>query len=657
MHLALLTISARVCIGALIASGKIEQCANTGNEDLLAGCTEKIVVSLSLTSGQDSTESLYATLASVTDKNGETKMLQTPWSISLSKTEVYHRYPLEYIQSFNAQPYEKVVNVGGLGVFTECDEQASSNTPTCGWAIRADGSRDPHSQGYCCQCDAFSKSSSRAQGDCDFWGLGLTPATAHCLRWGELWYVSYSLGSPETYFNINVALSVDLETQEIMKISPETPGALSSDGRVAARLIGDFASWKQIPDYDDFLLFVPSHPVTNSRVTDPPEKTWMLIRRNDITFDGLACNKIGVSYESFRHESGKCQNNPGSCLRNQLEDFHEAGRNFLDDYGKLGLLNDSVIGQIYLSFEAETTQTSLVTLTMDATDVKFVINVSHGKFVSCVIADFESMSREGIVICSVRNEGKVKATFHVSITECSNGIKPMLGQTKTIDNTANTTAQFVFDVRSENILDSSHFCMAYLYDALYEVNDELQIHFTSTAQVEDKGAQGGVAVDKQGKSMQGNGAKYKCREKCDDFDLKCLFLEGCYEDIGLIVLFAVLILCGGPFLIKMVWRCWVNHMPSGSGTKRRERYEYRSRDRRRRKRRHRVKRLEEEDSESTSRNLSSDHESNKRERRRRRKKRFHNLSSAKKQERPRHRVKERRVELCDSDDATSNGHT
>jgi len=555
MPLAVFLILGKVSFGALIASGKIEQCANTGEtEDVLASCDQKIVVTLSLTNGQDSSESLYATLEDLEDMNGVKKKLQTPWSISLAKTEVYHRYPLEYLQSFNAQPYEEVVNPSGLGLFTECDELSSSNTPTCGWSYNADGSKVTHSQGYCCQCDAFSKKSSRSQGDCDFWGFGLTPATAHCLRWGELWYASYSLGSPETHYNINVALSTDLETQEVLKISPESPGALSSDGRVAARLVGDFASWKQIPDYDDFLLLIPNQPVSHTRVSETPEKTWMLVRRDDITFDGLTCNKIGVSYEAFRHESGKCENSPGSCLRNQLEDLHKSGKNFLDDYGKLGMVEDVTEGQIYLSFEAETTQTSLVTLTMDASDVKFVINVSHGKFVSCNVADFESMSREGIITCSVQNEGKVKASFHVSITGCSNGIKPMLGQTKTIDFTGNSTAQFIFDVRSENILDSSHSCMAYLYDALYEVNDELQIHFTSTVQIEEKGAQGGIAVPKLGKAVKGEGVKYECKDKCDDLDLKCLFLEGCYEDIGLIVLVAVLILCGVPLLIKFIYR-------------------------------------------------------------------------------------------------------
>jgi len=378
----------------------------------------------------------------------------------------------------------------------------------------------------------------------------------------------------------------------------------------------------------------------------------MLIRRDDITFDGLTCNKVGVSYEAFQHESGKCENSPGSCLRNQLEDFHEAGKNFLDDYGTLGLAEDSVNGQIYLSFEAETTQTSLVTLTMDASDVKFVINVSHGKFVSCDVADFESMSREGIVTCSVRNEGKVKADFHVSITKCSNGIMPILGQTKTIDNTANTTAQFIFDVRSENILDSAHFCMAYLYDSLYEVNDELQIHFTSTVQVEEKGAQGGISEAKLGKAVKGDGVKYKCKDKCGYLDLMCLFLEGCYEDIGLIILFAVLIFCGLPFLIKMIWRCWKNRMDSS--TKKSRRYEYHSHENRRRKRRHRkINRNREEDSESTS--DSANHESNRRERRRKRK-HYHSPSSAKKHGSRRHRVKKRRAEHSGSDGATSKDH-
>ena len=78
----------------------------------------------------------------------------------------------------------------------------------------------------------------------------------------------------------------------------------------------------------------------------------MFIDAVDVELSGLVCNKVGVSFEAFRNEFGACGNRPDSCLRNQLEDFHQedaekrnsglVGDYFIENYGSFLVLEASV---------------------------------------------------------------------------------------------------------------------------------------------------------------------------------------------------------------------------------------------------------------------------------------------------------------------------
>ena len=62
------------------------------------------MVTLSVPTGQSlDTQSLEATLSEVAD-GAETRTLQTPLRISVTKSAVWAVYPLTYSRSFNAKP-------------------------------------------------------------------------------------------------------------------------------------------------------------------------------------------------------------------------------------------------------------------------------------------------------------------------------------------------------------------------------------------------------------------------------------------------------------------------------------------------------------------------------------------------------------------------
>lgn len=52
---------------------------------------------------------------------------------------------------------------------------------------------------------------------------------------------------------------------------------------------------------------------------------WMLLERVRFTLDGVECNKIGVSYETFGRQPNFCSSPFWTCLHNQLWNFREVG--------------------------------------------------------------------------------------------------------------------------------------------------------------------------------------------------------------------------------------------------------------------------------------------------------------------------------------------
>ncbi|KAJ5066072.1 protein hapless 2 [Anaeramoeba ignava] len=515
---------------SLLASSQIEQCINDGNETMQ--CEEKLVVTLTLESGQDSTESLKTVIDTVQDGN-ETKRLQYPIQISFSKSESLTLYPVVYVRDI-LKPSEEIVY---KGLITDQCKDGTSSDPTCGF-VKENGNIVPYSQGYCCTCSLaqilhISDKATRAKLSCSLFGDG---SSAHCLRFSwDLVYSIYSIGTPETLFNISLNITeYNTTTQKFSNqtliLSPENPDASTNDGDVVARLLGDFSLYKQAPDFSAKYLCVPRLPVDNP-IVQGGWKNWMLIDKVHFDLSGDLCGKIGVSYEAFTNEANACQKTPGSCLTNQLDDFYQAdeakrqlgqtGDYFIENFGKFQSYYLDDEHNRYLLYDYTQMQSSVVTLTIPADKLQFIINRATGELTEVWIDNFEAGSKNGKMHVSVMNTGNVVADFTVTVTNCTQQIKPI--QAQKVSLYPNVEVSLTLDVYAQNELDTSNQCTVSLYDSLATLLDQLIVYFNSTSTIHDYGP---------GQNDTGNSTVASDSGGCEScsgiFSVLCKISRGCF---------------------------------------------------------------------------------------------------------------------------------
>ena len=419
---------------ALLASSRLEQCFNNGVDPL--DCAHRMVVSLAIASGQRGTEEIQAVVdrsgsSSATSTTAPERTLEAPLRISLTKTETIVRYPVTYLQTLNAAPREQIIPNLGLG---GCEDGDLASNPTCGWVLSSvDGSRIPNSQGFCCNCGfdqmlgfTGSTSTRAAELQCGLFG---DAQSAHCLRMNDLWYSTYSLGPPQLHFTIIVAVTQANGTlaDYTLELGPHAPGATSPDGKVTARLLGDLSAYTgdMRPLGETKYLMVPSAPATHARVL-AGAGAWLLVDKTAVTLDGTVCNKIGVSYTAFRQQPSACTSLAGSCLHNQPEDMQLADEQRIargetplyraTAIGAWSSYADSRSGAQYVAYRSTTNRNSLVTLTLNADAIRFVIAESDGRIDSVVVANFEAQSSMGRLLCAVTNIGAITADYSLRLS-------------------------------------------------------------------------------------------------------------------------------------------------------------------------------------------------------------------------------------------------
>jgi hypothetical protein len=82
-------------------------------------------------------------------------------------------------------------------------------SPTCGFVLNSKGTPIQDSQGFCCSCSlakilGITKEGTRGKLNCDLFGQ--VASSAHCLRFSELTYHSFSLGLPQKNFEISLQI-------------------------------------------------------------------------------------------------------------------------------------------------------------------------------------------------------------------------------------------------------------------------------------------------------------------------------------------------------------------------------------------------------------------------------------------------------------------
>lgn len=270
---------------------------------------------------------------------------------------------------------------------------------------------------------------------------------------------------------------------------------------IIAHYVGDFAPVKSYPVLTERYFLVPrgardidaeSHP----QMKDGPSK-YLILPMSYVDLRGGACNKVGVSYSSFKNQahSGEgfgCQQQKGYCLMNQPHHFFQEDQERLNKdetpqwfpsrYGKLvGVrkpVGKEVDDNFLLSFESEEDHVSLVTLQISADDVILIVNRATGEIVRAAVRDFEALSLNGKLHVEVRNTGYVTADFYVSIPVCSEGIHDVQEKGASVD--PQMTKSFTFSLKTHQSDGSLYSCIVQLFDSKRALLAQRNISFSTT---------------------------------------------------------------------------------------------------------------------------------------------------------------------------------
>ena len=555
-----LFVGVRAVTSTIIAKSTLNECFQS--DAGLTGCSNKLVVALTVENGENATSSIELKFFSATVNGQDQQIANKDISIVIRKTPVYFYYPTTYLKTVNYQPWEQVAygTISGsdftpyndnilFGEINTCLDGDEDDTPSCGWAYDADGNRIVSSQGKCCKCSFFQLLGlddvymTRSNLQC-----GLDSAytqSSHCLRYDPLWYHIYTIGTPTTYYSIQVETHYCDKSGSncnitSIELSPNHRSDKSDDDLVFAKLEGDFEMFEPAPTFDAEYLAVPSGLTADdcNGLQDPGRDFSLTTRCLDHinagpdyymfvpqTMFGEECNKIGVTYPNFRFQSEFCTQEFESCTDHQLADLFEAdqdaanagatGLYWAKNQGSLGLsqltVEDSTGANIIatmqqtvqdgtndasLIFQTDRYQASLLTLELAADDITYIVCLGTADITSVSLPDFESNSNSGLMevtltnpsSASVGDSGYCNAAFLVEVTACSTGIVPAT-EASSVDlapgdsTTVNINVKYEATIGLENF---HHNCTVLVYDAYANQVASQQIDFETTATITEK---------------------------------------------------------------------------------------------------------------------------------------------------------------------------
>ena len=327
------------------------------------------------------------------------------------------------------------------------------------------------------------------------------------------------------------------------------------DGKISARLLGDFAAYTD--EQRDLgatkYLFVPSQPASHPRYLSGMD-SWLLVDKADVTLDGTVCNKIGTAYTAFRNQANKCSQPASSCLANQLEDMQ-----LVDDariqQGEAPIRRMSAFGDFspyiggtgdqFVAFREQLSRSSVITLTLAADDMRFIIAESPGRIDSVLVRDFEAQSNDGRLLVVVTNTGRLNADYSLRVV-CTIGILQL--QARPLSLTPSQQRSISFALHTESAVATGYACNVQLYgSARMSLLDQKNVSFETTALVENRGAQSGEYVSGADRSDErGDLALISaCSHWCTTFyNVPCFITFGCTSKLGRFVLIVIVVLLG-----------------------------------------------------------------------------------------------------------------
>lgn len=501
---------------SILSESSIVRC---NDHDDILDCDEKLVVSLSVENDRlYETDYLEVSLDGCIDDN---RCLNASMTIGLTKTPVTMIYSLNTPTMFNGRPFEEYVETGHGSGLSSCVDSEFRSDVSCGWA-KNHGEDIADSQGFCCKCPSFGgENIYRGFRDCSYslsWLIDGIPSSAHCLRFDEAWwYRGYQIGTYQIDFEIqihisrpnNESLGITPNHTETLVLSPARTIVASSQGDIVAQLLGDFAAYAEISSLEGYWLMIPVQPGSSpNQILSSNLDMWSIFQPSMVSTNG-DCNKIGVSYSSFRFQSSACERPFGTCLDNQIFHFEvedqsriERGLNPLYNIKRYGG-GTANVGQVHersenlvLKLPLTQMRSSIVTLSMKADSITYVTHVGQAQIVSATMEDFMAIEESGQLLVILNNTSTKPAVFHVSVINCTDSVLPILEQSAALDAGGTQTFRFAVEAQTD-ITSMNATCSITVSNAIGVITDQRLVRFSVTSTAYDP-------LPNQGSSMGSN---------------------------------------------------------------------------------------------------------------------------------------------------------
>ena len=452
------------------------------------------------------------------------------------------QYPIKYINSVNNQPYELSFTVdtflGGLfGDDSGCKDSPAHDKPSCGWLIDREGGRIPDSQGFCCRCDSnqqfgIEKGSSQIRGGLDCAVFGSGQASAHCLRYDDLWYDVWEVGTSQLVYSITVAVfrapysrglvfpngTVHKEDtaapesqacaergikpvipyfvcQSAAEIGPTRRTAVRNG--VAARQVGDYALPAALRDLTAKYLLSPARDLLDNPDANPQTaggvnaSRYMLVDKTLVDLDGTICDRMGTGPSAFRAHgySGGCSVSVGTCLQHnqpkelffedvEAENKGEQPSYFAAGFGKVKIFKEAQY-EYRVGFELQQDHVSSVLVEVEADDVRALVPVAPGQIFLATVNTFEALSGDGRLTVGIINTGLYRTAIFYLRFECPDEIFPILAQTVELGPYEDHV--FELPIRVVNDASAEYTCQVHLDDAISQPLDSIALTVRTNA--------------------------------------------------------------------------------------------------------------------------------------------------------------------------------
>ncbi|CAD8130660.1 unnamed protein product [Paramecium sonneborni] len=229
-----------------------------------------------------------------------------------------------------------------------------------------------------------------------------------------LWYSSYKISQFIIQYNITISISYSLNLTQQFNLGSEIQE--QKDQNIFAKIVSGFSPQQQPPVLENLYFMKPSLLINHNGVQIGSE-AYMPIPQ-ELVGQG-DCNKIGVSYSSFKNQTQKCKILMQSCLQNQIEDLYQNDLELIANnsqpqylifkYGQFKQTN--INDDLFLQFTFDESMTTSIELFINnANDITYIKDIKEsekGQIDLVEIHNFSAASGFGSLYAQITNIGEI----------------------------------------------------------------------------------------------------------------------------------------------------------------------------------------------------------------------------------------------------------